>query len=222
VLSALGTHTPGFLIAAAITATLVVTLTRFAWMFIAGGLARSFGERVVIAWSGMRGAVSLAAALSVPLSAHGRPLILFLTYAVIIGTIVPQGLTLPAVVRRFAPEDTDASDAREERARVEAVRAALDRLSTLEAEGDAPQEALDEARRRYELRLRHLTSEDTDEHRIVPATREVQRELADAEREALHRLSQDGELDAETARRLERELDLQDARWGTLEHSRTG
>ena len=222
VLSALGSHTTGFLVGSAVLVTIVVVLTRIAWMFIAGGLARSVGERVVIAWSGMRGAVSLAAALSVPLSAHGRPLILFLTYGVIVGTIIPQGLTLPAVVRRFAPEDTDESDAREEQARLEAVRAALDRLSTLEGERDVPQEALDEARRRYELRLRHLTADGTGEHAIVPAARGIQRELAEVERDALHRLSQDGRLDTATARRLERELDLQDARWGELDHSSSG
>jgi CPA1 family monovalent cation:H+ antiporter len=191
-------------------------------MFVAGGLAKSFGERAVIAWSGMRGAVSLAAALSVPLNAPGRPLILYLTFAVILGTLVGQGLTLPAVVRRLAPEDTGDAIHAEENARAEATRAALDRLTEIEQDGsDVPEEALDAARRRYELRLRHFTSDAESEPGSAPLNeaRDVQEDLAETEREAIQQMHADGGIDLETARRLERELDLQEERWAQLRRS---
>ena len=85
-----------------------------------------------MSWSGLRGAVSLAAALAIPLTTDagepfpGRSLILFLTFAVILGTLVIQGLTLPAVIRVLDLEDDSAVEAREEaRARIEAAAAAL-------------------------------------------------------------------------------------------------
>ena len=174
-------------------------------------------EKVVIGWTGMRGAVSLAAALSIPFSAGGRPLILFLTIATIMVTLVGQGLTLPLVVRRFAPADPRESEEIEERARRETTQAALERIDEIAGEADVPREALDHARQRYELRRRHL-SEEAERHEL-PAARNIQRATLEAEREALDRLHAEGEIDQDTARRLERELDLEEERWGELEGS---
>lgn len=209
-----------FVVGSAVLVTAAVVLTRIVWMFVAGGLAKSFGERVVIAWSGMRGAVSLAAALSVPLNAPGRPLILYLTFAVILGTLVGQGLTLPAVVRRLAPESGDEAIHAEENARAGATRAALDRLSEIAADdSEIPDEALDAARRRYELRLRHFTDAGDGESAPLTEARDVQEDLAETERAAIQQMHADGEIDLETARRLERELDLQEERWAQLRRS---
>ena len=208
-MEALGDHSVGFLAGAAAAVIAAVVLTRMLWMFVAGGVAKSAGERIVLGWAGPRGAVSLAAALAVPADAPGRELILFLTFSVIIATLVGQGLTLPRVICRFAPEDTGQDHRGEELARQRATEAALQRLEELERRGDLPAEAIDHARERYELRL----------HTALQATREVQRELAQAERAEIEGLHEEGEIDQATARRLERELDLQEERWEELEAS---
>jgi Na+/H+ antiporter len=215
VIDALGDRSVGFLAGAAVLVTATVLVTRMLWFFVAGGLAKTKGERVILGWSGMRGAVSLAAALSVPLHAHGRPLMLFLTFATILVTIVGQGFSLPAAVRRYSPEDDHDPGEVEERARVEATRAALARLDELDG---VPDEALRHARRRYELRLGHMT--DQEEEALLPAARKVQREALGAERETLDRLHAEGTIDQETARRLGQELDLEEERWTRLQESR--
>jgi CPA1 family monovalent cation:H+ antiporter len=221
VLDALGKRSAEFLLASAALVAATVLVTRMVWFFVAGGLAKSKGERIVLGWSGMRGAVSLAAALSIPLDAPGRPLILFLTFATILVTLVGQGLTLPALVRRFAPADTRQTEEVEERARLHATEAALERLERLAKERDIPAEAFEHARRRYELRRSHLSEEAEHEEGepVLPAARGVQREALAAEREALERMFSEGEIDSETARRLERELDLEEERWARLEES---
>ncbi|HEV3496915.1 MAG TPA: Na+/H+ antiporter, partial [Actinomycetes bacterium] len=91
-------------------------------------------ERLMLGWSGMRGAVSLAAALALPLDFPLRNLILFLTFSVILVTLVVQGLTLPAVIRRLRLEGDDSEEREELRARLAATAAALDRLDELAGE----------------------------------------------------------------------------------------
>jgi CPA1 family monovalent cation:H+ antiporter len=220
VFDALGDRSPAFLAGAAALTVLTVLLTRMVWFFVAGGLAKTKGERIVLAWSGMRGAVSLAAALSIPLNTSGRPLILFLTIATIVVTLVGQGLTLPAVVRRCAPPDPREAEEVEERARLRATEAALERLEKIAGERDVPEEALEHARERYRLRRSHLTEEvEHHDEPILPATRAVQRQALEAERAALERLHAEGEIDQDTARRLGQELDLEEERWARLEES---
>jgi multidrug resistance efflux pump len=124
-------------------------------------------------------------------------------------------------VRRLAPRDPRESEEVEERARLRATEAALDRLEHLASEREIPREALEHARRRYELRRSHLTeeAEQHGEEPILPAARDVQRQALAAEREALDRLHAEGEIDQETARRLGQELDLEEERWSRLQES---
>src|SRR4051794_36218424 len=215
VLEALGDRSVGALAGGAALTVAVVVLTRAVWLLTHAG--RTFGERVVIVWAGMRGAVSLAAALSIPTDVPGRPLILFLTFATILVTLVGQGLTLPAIVRRFAPEDTGTAQESEENARVQATEAALEQLDRIASRGGVSDHAVRHARHRYEMRLNPLT--DREDPRELPVTRDLHKELATTERETIERLHADGDLDQETARRLERELDLEEERWGELEGS---
>ena len=89
---------------------------------------------VIISWAGFRGAVSLAAALALPTDVPGRDLILFLTFAVILVTLVGQGLSLPWLIRVLHLEDDGQAEREDAKARVRAAEAALERLEELAGE----------------------------------------------------------------------------------------
>jgi CPA1 family monovalent cation:H+ antiporter len=178
----------------------------------------------LITWSGMRGAVSLAAALAIPLSTDagdpfpGRELILFLTFAVIFGTLVIQGLTLPAVIRLLKLEDDGEEAARDEaQARIRAADAALVRLEELVDEEWVREDTAERVRGGYDFRKARFMSwlDGGDDGSIEARSRDFQRlrrELLNAERDAVHELRRSGEISDEVARRVERDLDLEDAR----------
>jgi Na+/H+ antiporter len=184
-------------------------------------------ERLVMSWSGMRGGVSLAAALAVPLSTNagdpfpGRDLILFLAYATILATLVLQGLTLGPLVGalRLKGED-DADKLAELGARLQAARAALDALNrSSEDERISPgtrermREFYEERVRRYEAGLQ--AGGTTDEYAESSAAwRDWRRDLISAERETLVSLRDRGEINPEIMRRIERDLDLEESRIG--------
>jgi CPA1 family monovalent cation:H+ antiporter len=220
----LGDRPVGAVAAAAAAVAGAVIVVRLVWMLVAPRVAYAvshphrtpLAERLLLGWSGMRGAVSMAAALSIPLSVDGRPLIIVLTFTTILATLVGQGLTLPAVTRRLVPPQPP-DDQAEIAAREAAARAALDELDRAADEDGVPQEALDYARRRYQLRLRHLGAEE-DEH-TRPAVRSLQRRLVECERRTIERLHSEERIDQATVRRLERELDLEEDRWSQLEES---
>ena len=118
---------------------------RLAFVFAMGSDAgETAGQRFAVGWSGMRGAVSLAAALAVPLSVDARPQIIFLTFALILVTLVGQGLSLPFIVRALRLEEPRRWSDEEAVARMEAAQSALDRLDEIEERGTgrrAPAEA---------------------------------------------------------------------------------
>src|SRR3954453_12485698 len=128
--------------------------------------ARRVGARprLVIAWSGMRGAVSLAAALAIPLETDAgtafpqRDLIIFLTFAVILATLVVQGLTLGPLIRCLGVSDDGLDEKEELRARLVATRAALDRLDVLAAEEWTRNDTIDRMRVLYEYRQRRFAA----------------------------------------------------------------
>ena len=178
----------------------------------------------LITWSGMRGAVSLAAALAIPLTIDtgepfpARDLILFLTFAVIFGTLVIQGLTLPAVIRLLDLEDDGEDDAREEaQARIRAASAALQRLDELVEEDWVRDDTAERIRGSYGFRRDRFSAwlDGGDDGSIEARSRDFQRlrrELLNAERAAVQELRRSGEISDEVARRVERDLDLEDAR----------
>jgi CPA1 family monovalent cation:H+ antiporter len=219
VLSAIEGISAATVIAAAVATIVTVVATRLLWMLVVPSIFRSptpFNERVLLGWSGMRGAVSMAAALSVPLNVHERPLVLVITFAVVIATLVGQGLTVgPLASKLVEPEEPDVEA--EAHAREQAARAALEELERASSEDDLPDDAVRYARRRYELRLGHLTEEQESD--TVPAARALQRRLIEAERRTIERLHGDEEIDQATTRRLERELDLEEERFGELDRS---
>jgi NhaP-type Na+/H+ or K+/H+ antiporter len=213
---------------------------RFAWFFttpyfhpVFDRLLRNrylrapWQERLVMSWSGMRGAVSLAAALAVPLSTDagdpfpGRDLIVFLTFAVILATLVLQGLTLGPLIAALRLEgDHEAEKLAELRTRLKGARAALARLEQLRDEGEISQGAEDGMREYYEERARRYeegikAGGTTEEYAESSATwRKWRRELIAAERDALLSSRDAGEIGPEVMRRIERDLDLEESRIG--------
>ena len=175
-------------------------------------------ERLMLGWSGMRGAVSLAAALALPLDFPLRNLILFLTFSVILATLVVQGLTLPTLIRRLHLEQDDAEEQEELRARLAATQAALERLGELAGADWTRDDTVERLHGLYEFRRRRLKArggylEDDDgvEDRSQ-AYQRLLRELLQAQRDAIVRLRNQGKISNDVMHRVERELDLEDTR----------
>jgi Na+/H+ antiporter len=194
--------------------------TRLAFVFaMRGDAGETLGQRFAVGWSGMRGAVSLAAALAVPLSVDGRPQIIFLTFGLILVTLVGQGLSLPFVIRALRLEQPRRWSDEEAVARMEAAQSALDRIDEMEADERASQAQLQRLRDLYRARFRMcqavLGGEDPEaaarEQRIADYG-ELRRELIEIEREELLTLRSAGRLRDATLRQIERDLDLEEAR----------
>ncbi|MEA2495880.1 MAG: monovalent cation/hydrogen antiporter [Thermoleophilaceae bacterium] len=185
----------------------------------------SWRMRIVSSWSGMRGAVSLAAALALPLETDAgvplpdRDLILFITFALILVTIVGQGLTLPWLIRRLGVRDDGSEEAREEiRARLVAAEAALRCLDEVEGEGWAREDTLERMRglyrfrqRRFKVRAGKIEDEDGIEDRSLAYQRLIH-VVSTAQREAVVQLRNSGDISSDVMHRLERELDLEESR----------
>ena len=179
--------------------------------------------KTVLAWSGMRGAVSLAAALAIPLSTDAgtgfpdRDLIIFITFGVILATLVIQGLTLPALIHVLGLEDDGLAEKEEAKARIHAAEAALARLDELVDEDWVREDTAERFRGLYGFRRDRFSSRfDPDgdgsvEDRSLDYQR-LRRELLDAERNAVVELRRTGRIDDEVMRRVVRDLDLEDAR----------
>ena len=179
--------------------------------------------RLIIAWSGMRGAVSLAAALALPLQTHAgdpfphRDLIIFLTFAVIFVTLVLQGLTLPGLIRMLHITGDGTEEQEELRARLEAARAALEQIDALEEEDWTREETLDRMRRMYEYRQRRFKAragkieDEGYEDRSLAYQQAVQSVLA-AQRSRLVELRNEGVISNEVMNRVVREFDLEESR----------
>jgi CPA1 family monovalent cation:H+ antiporter len=192
----------------------VVMGTRALWMLLPSQATRA--ERVVIAWSGMRGGVSLAAALAITHEGFpDRDLVIFVAYAVSVLTLVLPGLTLAPLVRRLGLVESEEHRREAAEARLELTRAALERLDELSE--DAPEHVVERLRDRYGSRVERLEARiegDDDEggRADVAQAGRLMAEMIDAEREVLKRLRTERAVDAETLREIERELDLDESR----------
>jgi CPA1 family monovalent cation:H+ antiporter len=229
---------PNLLLYAAIIGVATI-LVRFVWVFPASYLPRFFSRRLrerdaypswrnvtVIAWTGMRGVVSLAAALAVPTTLQSgasfasRPLIIYLTFCVILATLVIQGLTLPFLIRGLQLKDDGESKREEAKARQTAADAALARIDELmEQQDEATKQAAEHLRTHYEARAKSTAAiaDGTTSDRIVSkhnAYLNLQRETLKAEQDAVVDLRNRGEINDDVLRRIERELDLEEERLG--------
>jgi Na+/H+ antiporter len=229
IVDALGDRSWESLVRDGVLVSLAVIAARIVWVFTAratplsGSMPEPWRQTAFIAWTGMRGAVSLAAALAIPnVTDAGAPfpnraLIVFLAFVVILGTLVVQGLTLPLVIRVLRLEDDGLDDKEEAKARVRAAEAALSRLEELVAVGAVRGDTAQRLRGQYGFRrdrFRARFDRDDDgaiEERSLSYQR-VRRELLDAERAAIFDLRRAGHINDEVLRRVGRDLDLEDQR----------
>jgi Na+/H+ antiporter len=222
ILDGLSGYSTATLIWYAVLITATVVAARFAWIFATSRL--QWQSRVVLAWSGMRGAVSLAAALALPLTTDAgssfpnRELIVFLTFSVILGTLVVQGLTLPKLIDAVDLEDDSRLEEKEDtKARIYAAEAALARLEELADEEWVREDTADRLRRLYDFRRNRFKArfDGDDDGAIEQRSTDYQRllrELIEAERVAVRALRRDRRISDDVMRRVERDLDLEEAR----------
>lgn len=212
-----------------------VIVVRLAWVFPGTYLPRMLVPSIrardpspeprvvlIIGWAGMRGVVSLAAALALPLTVEGggpfpgRDLLLFLTFAVILATLVGQGLSLPFLIRRLGVGDDGSTEHDEVHAREAAVQAALGRLDGLAEEWPGHLELIEQMRARYAHAAEHLEHDHDAEE--LPHDQEwvehakIRTAVIDAQRYAVIDLRDRGVIGDEALRRVERDLDLEELR----------
>jgi CPA1 family monovalent cation:H+ antiporter len=218
----------------AILVLLAIVLVRFVWMFGANYLPRLLSRRfrhrnpapwqhtALIAWTGMRGADSLAGALAIPfVLANGEPfpgrdLILLLTFCVIFGTLVLQGLTLKPLVRWLNIVDDHVPEKEERLARLKANEAALTRIEEMGSSSQARPENVERLRSEYADRLRQLSKESSHEEGVRRLFsrdfEELAREALETERDTVIALRNEETINDEVLRRIQRDIDLAEAR----------
>lgn len=238
IVEGISNRSTGELVLWAALVSLTVVGTRIAWMWTASNLQwrilpvirdpermPTHGALAVLAWSGMRGAITLAAALALPLTIDGgsafphRNLIVFLAFSVIVATLVVQGLTLPALVRAVDLPTDPLEQEEEALAWVRASEAGLTRLEELSEEPWVDPSVVARLRDTFELRIAQYSArrdgeKDLKLEKHVRASRRLRRELLDAERAVLVELRRAREISDAVERRVRRELDFEDARLG--------
>ena len=209
-------------------------IVRIAWVFAAAGLLHllnislrkrdpdpSWRNLAIIAWTGMRGVVSLAAALAVPLTLSdgspfpGRDYILFITFCVILATLVLQGLSLPTLIRGLGVVGDGLANLEERTARLKANEAALAYLA--EVEGHFPADLVERLRVEYDDRVRQLEAcadagEDRSDGLIAPSYQRLQQDALSVERRTIIQLRNEYVINDEVLRRIQNDLDHAEAR----------
>jgi monovalent cation/hydrogen antiporter len=204
-----------------------VVAVRLIWVFAGSLLSRAMPLSwvFVLGWSGMRGIVSLAAALSIPDTVMAgapfpaRDLILFITFIVILVTLLGQGLTLPWIIRRFRVADSELGDQPHALAQVRVAEAALQRLGELEItfESTVHWEVAGRLRAKYEEQVQHFSARiagstgdgEAPQHDLE---RQLIRHMIDAERATIADMRHAGEIGDEVFRRMQYDIDLAESR----------
>jgi CPA1 family monovalent cation:H+ antiporter len=231
----LGRSLPELVLITAVIAAAVI-LVRLGWAFAAAGMMYGlrrlrhpdepppWRETFVVGWAGLRGVVSLATALALPLSTPGRDVLHFVTFGVILVTLVGQGLTLKLVTRLLRIGGDGTAGREEVHARTVAAEAAVARLEELAREWPGHLPLIDTLRSQYEHRATHLDearsgddastnpARDADAERELVEHRLIRRAVIDAERGAVLRQRERGAINDEVWRRIERDLDLEELR----------
>jgi CPA1 family monovalent cation:H+ antiporter len=235
VVEGLNEYTPGQLVAWALLVSLTVIFVRIVWVFPATYVPRWISRRIrerdpsppwrnvaIIAWTGMRGVISLAAALALPFQTAsggafpGRDLIIFLTFCVILATLVIQGLSLPALIRALGLEDDRIGDKEETHGRIQVAEAALERLDELGGEDWVREDTAERVRGLFNYRRNRFASRfDGDPDGVEERSAAYQRlmiELLGAQRQRLVWMRDAGHIGDEVMHRIERDLDLEESR----------
>jgi len=238
VLSALSGHSIPVhqLVWYALLISLAVIVIRILWVFPATYLPRLLFKRVcrhdpyppwrhvtLVAWTGMRGVVSLAAALALPLTLRNgspfpaRDLILFLTFVVILATLVLQGLSLPPLIRCLGIQDDRSIEREEREARLKANQAALTRLNEIAHRDPAKDEVLQRLRVEYEDHIRQVEGAEPEiagtPLRLFSSEYErLSHEALQIERVTILKLRNQDVINDEVLRRIQRDIDLAEAR----------
>jgi CPA1 family monovalent cation:H+ antiporter len=234
----LGSYSARNLALSALLVCAVIIVARFVWVFPATYVPRRLSASLarrdpsppwqsvfLLGFTGIRGIVSLAAALAIPLTvADGSPfperdLILFLTFVVILVTLVGQGLLLPTVIRWLGLANAGIQEHAADRiqefvARREAVEASLARLDEIEKDKRLELDLLERLRAQHRERLRRVDhrGQVDGEHRAAQGLHdEIEFSLIEAERQRVNELYRRGDLNDEARRRIEREIDLREA-----------
>jgi CPA1 family monovalent cation:H+ antiporter len=228
-------HSAGELVGWGLLVSAVVIVVRVAWGFTVPYLVRALDRRpeqrarrasarvrLVLSWAGMRGSVALAAALAIPFETDAgapfpdRTLLIFLAFAVILVTLVGQGLTLGPLIHRLDITDDGSEQEEEVHARVRIAEAAIERLEEIAGDGWAREDTIERVRGMYDYRRRRFTARaDGDGGEYEERTEAYLRlmyELYDAQRDELIGLRNRREISDEVRRRVERELDLEETR----------
>ncbi|TYC22583.1 Na+/H+ antiporter [Micromonospora sp. MP36] len=231
-LRSITSHSPIESLGIAAAVTVVVVVIRMIWLHLAvGGLqaldrresrrGRRFnrGERTVAGWAGFRGAVSLAAALAVPVTTHSgtpvpdRDLIIFVTVTVIVLIMLIQGTTLPAVATWAGLSGDMEREDEARRARIHATQAGLDALPQVAADIGAPPDAVDRLRSDYQDHLHDIrTPQDEDMLRERELARRLRLGVLEAKRQELTRLRRTNQIDDAVLREVQAALDIEEIR----------
>lgn len=233
ILDGLSGHSAGALIGYGALVSAAVVLMRLAWVFLLAHVPRvrltAEGPRppwqrlAFVGWAGMRGAITIAAALAIPLTTErgapfeNRGLIVFLAFCVVFATLVLQGLSLPLVIHVLGLEDDGLDEKENAKARIHAADAALERLEELVEEGTVRVDTAERMRGQYEFRKNRFRArfDEADDGTIEEQSLQYQRarrELLDAERSSLLALRNEGRISEGVMQRVQRDLDLEDSR----------
>ena len=232
ILQNIGSHTLGEVLWYGAIISIATIVVRLIWIYPGAYLPRwlsksirqkevrpSFGGVTVVGWAGMRGVVSLAAALALPLTIGNgiqfpnRDLIIFLTFCVIFATLVLQGLTLPVLIRWFKIKDDDSHSKHDQEARLQIAFSVIEHIEM--NYGLLPDEVLNQIKSKYEIRIQRIQKDSTDRKMTDEEIREflrIQKELLRKERDEIRKLRKEKKLAEEVLRKIEYELDLEESR----------
>ena len=220
--------------------SLCVILTRIAWVVVETTLPRLLTRRrtpaaqvpwqhvAVVAWTGIRGGISLAAALAIPLltgrgaSFPQRDMLIFLTFGVILSTLVIQGISLPVLIGKLNLSEDDAVAREESEARLKASQAGLARLEEIARSEPLPREIVEDLRehstnrmQRYQARTLGNANDDYEQRAAI--YRRLRYEMVEAQRKTIVGLRDRSEISDDVLQRLQRTLDHEEQRLETEE-----
>ena len=227
-------HRPEELLALGVAVSATAIVARIVWVYPATYLPRFLSAKLrardpypparsvfILSWAGMRGVVSLAAAFALPPDFPRRDLILFLTFCVIVATLIGQGLTLPWLIRHLGVLAPPGANGEEVHARLAAVEAALQRLEELKHDYPDHLPLIEQLREEYEHEAGHVmpspgAAPDEAEQELLDH-RAIRNAVLVAEREAVIALRDARVINDETLRAIERDLDLEALRVGATD-----